>query len=112
MTEGGVVLTPLPQADGRLKPRPAILLRRMQPFDDWLVCGVSTQLHQEVPDFDDLIVPSDADFQTSGLKAASLIRLGYLAVLPVDHFLGILGSISQGRHVRLLARLSAFLAPS
>jgi len=111
MTEGGIVLTPLPQADGCLKPRPAVLLRRMQPFDDWLVCGVSTQLHHEVPDFDDLIVPSHADFTASGLKASSLIRLGYLAVLPADHFLGAIGSIAPTRHSRLLSRLSEFLAP-
>ena len=43
MTEGDVVLTPLPQADGRTKPRPAILLRKMPPFGDWLVCGVSPE---------------------------------------------------------------------
>ena len=76
MTEGDVVLTPLPQADGHTKPRPAILLRRMPPFGDWLICGVSTQLHQEVAGFDDVIEPSHSDFQRSGLKAVSVIRLG------------------------------------
>ena len=44
MTGGDVALTPLPQADGRTKPRPAILLRQMPPFGDWLICSVSTQL--------------------------------------------------------------------
>jgi len=37
---------PMPQADGRVKDRPCIALRRMPGFGDWLVCGVSTQLHQ------------------------------------------------------------------
>jgi mRNA interferase MazF len=37
MHEGDVGLTPLPQADGRIKPRPAILLRRMPPLGDWLI---------------------------------------------------------------------------
>src|SRR4051812_47730107 len=110
MTEGYVGLAPLPQADGRTKPRPAILLRRMPPFGDWLICGVSTQLHQEVAGFDDLIEPSDSDFRVSGLKAASVIRLGYLLVLPEDQFLGRLGSISRERHSRLLQRLAAFIA--
>lgn len=55
MSEGDVSLTPLPQADGRTKPRPVILLRQMPSFGDWLVCGVSTQLHQAVPDFDETI---------------------------------------------------------
>lgn len=110
MTEGDVALAPLPQADGRTKPRPAILLRRMAPFGDWLICGVSTQLHQALASFDDIIEPSHPDFRLSGLKAASVIRLGFLTVLPADHFLGILGSISRERHAKLLQRLSTFLA--
>ncbi len=109
MTEGDVALTPLPQADGRTKPRPAILLRKMPPFGDWLVCGVSTQLHQEGADFDEPIQPSHSDFRLSGLKAPSLIRLGYLVVLPAERLLGVLGSISSERHGRLLQRLAAFL---
>ena len=49
MNAGDVVLTPLPQSDGRVKNRPTIALRRMPGFGDWLLCGVSTQLHQEIP---------------------------------------------------------------
>jgi mRNA interferase MazF len=74
MKEGDVVLTPLPQANGQTKIRPAILLRQMPPFGDWLVCGLSTQLRQEVVGFDEIIEPSHPDFEMSGLKAASLIR--------------------------------------
>jgi mRNA interferase MazF len=110
MTEGDVALTPLPQADGSARPRPAILLRQMPPFGDWLICGVSTQLHQEVTGFDDIIEPAHPDFRRSRLKAASVIRLGFLTVLPADRFLGVLGSISPERHAKLLQRLSAFLA--
>jgi mRNA interferase MazF len=40
MNEGDIVFAPLPQADGRIKNRPAVLLRRLPPFGDWLVCGV------------------------------------------------------------------------
>jgi len=109
MTDGDVALTPLPQADGRTKARPAILLRRVPPFGDWLICGVSTQLHQAVIGFDDIIEPHHPDFRQSGLKAASVIRLGFLTVLPFDHFLGVLGSISHERHAKLLQRLSTFL---
>ncbi|MEO6244351.1 MAG: transcriptional regulator [Opitutaceae bacterium] len=110
MSEGDVALTPLLQADGRTKPRPVILLRRMPPFGDWLICGVSTQVHQAVAGFDDLIDPAQTDFLGSGLKSASVIRLGFLTVLPADHFLGALGSISRERHSRLRQRLAAFLA--
>lgn len=108
MTEGDVALAPLPQADGRAKPRPVLLLRQMPPFNDWLVCGVSTQLHQEAVGFDETITPAHIDFRRSGLKAPSLIRLGFLAVIPINRLLGILGSISPERHQRLLHRLGAF----
>jgi mRNA interferase MazF len=109
MTEGDVVLTPLPQADGQVKNRPAVVLRAMPPLGDLLVCGVSTQLRHETPGFDEVIRPDDPDFATSGLRAASLIRLGFLAVLPVSSFLGSIGSISSERHCRLVQRLSEYL---
>ena len=112
MKEGDVVLTPLAQADGQIKNRPAIILREMPPYGDFLVCGVSTQLHQEVAGFDDPIRPGDADFAASGLKAPSLIRLGFLAVLPASSLLGAIGSIEKVRHVRLLERLSNHLRPA
>ncbi len=109
MTEGDVVLTALPQADGLVKNRPAIVLRAMPPHGDLLVWGVSTQLHHETPGFDEVIRPGDPDFAASGLKAASLIRLGFLAALPVGSFLGSIGSIAPERHSRLLQRLSKYL---
>lgn len=109
MTEGDVVLTPVPQADGTTKNRPAVFLREMPPFKDLLVCGISTQLRQEVKAFDELISPSDADFTSSGLKQESLIRLGFLAVLPRNQVAGKIGSISSERHKRLLEKLSAYL---
>ena len=111
MTEGDVGLVPLPQADGRSKPRPAILLRQMPPFGDWLICGVSSQIRQQVIGFDEIIEPSHADFAGSGLKVASVIRLGFLTTMPADHLLGVLGSISRERHARLLDRLSRSLVP-
>jgi mRNA interferase MazF len=111
MKEGDIVLALLPQTDGRGKPRPAVVLRRMPGFGDLLVCGVSTQLRQQVPGFDETIEPSHPDFKTSGLKAPSLIRLGFLAVLPVNNFLGTIGSISGERHQRLLSRLCEHLYP-
>jgi mRNA interferase MazF len=109
MKEGDVILTPVPQADGAIKNRPAIILREMPPYRDLLVCGVSTQLNQQVKDFDELISPSDADFAASGLRSESLIRLGFLAVLPRSSIIGAMGSVSPRRHRRLLKRLSDYL---
>ena len=109
MNEGDIVLTPIPQTDGRLKNRPALYLREMPPYGDLLVCGISTQLHQLVPDFDELITVQESDFKTSGLVADSLIRLGFLAVLPRKNIAGSIGTVSSERHQRLLHRLSEYL---
>jgi mRNA interferase MazF len=109
MKEGDIILTPMPQADGKVKNRPAIYLREMPPFRDPLVCGISTQTHQLVPDFDELITSQDSDFAASGLLSDSLIRLGFLAVLPRRNVIGSIGSISNEQHKRLLRRLSEYL---
>jgi len=109
MKEGDIILTPIPQADGKVKNRPAIYLREMPPFRDVLVCGISTQTHQLAPDFDELITNQDIDFSTSGLVSDSLIRLGFLAVLPRRNVIGSIGSISSERLKRLLHRLSEYL---
>jgi mRNA interferase MazF len=83
----------------------------MPPFGDFLVCGISTQL-QHACALDEVISPNDSDFRDSGLKATSLIRLGYLAVLPRNEFKGRIGSVSSVRHQRILTRLAEFLRPT
>jgi len=109
MQEADVVLTPIPQADGTIKNRPVILLRELPPYRDFLVCGISTQLHQQVPGFDDIISPTDPDFAASGLRSQSLIRDSFLAVLPRNQIIGSIGAISSERHQRLLKTLSDYL---
>ncbi len=81
----------------------------MPGYGDLLVCGISTQLHQYVKGFDEIISPSDDDFKSSGLLSKSLIRLGFLAVLPRSRMLGSIGTISPERHRRLLNTLSDYL---
>jgi len=109
MKEGDIILTPLPQADGREKLRPALLLREMPPFGDFLVCGISSQLHQGVPEFDEWIETTDTDFAESGLLVSSVIRLGFLAILPKARIIGMIGHVSAERHEALLHRLSDYL---
>ena len=88
MKQGDVILASVSQADGKLKERPAIVLREMPLYGDFLVCGISTQLHQYTKDFDEIISPADEDFKSSSLLSKSLIRLGFLAVLPRSRILG------------------------
>ena len=105
------MLARLPQADGEAKVRPALVLRHLPPFGDLLLCGISSQLHQAVIGFDEVLMPSSADFAESGLRVASLVRLGYLVVLPRHQIKGALGIIPPDLHRRLLQRLSDFLKP-
>lgn len=109
MIEGDIVLTSVAQADGHIKRRPALLLRVLPPFGDFLICGISTQLHQQVIGFDEVISITDADFSTSGLKSSSLVRLGFLSILPRNQSLGAIGLISPERHKRLLQNLADHL---
>src|ERR1044072_2743159 len=109
MREGDVILTPIPQANGMIKNRPAVCLREMPPYKDMLVCGISTQLHQQVKGFDETITSGDSDFATSGVLADSLVRLGFLTLLSRKNIVGSIGAISHERHQRLLKTLSTHL---
>ncbi len=84
----------------------------MPGYGDILVCGVSTQLRQTISGFDEVIVAGDEDFASSGLLADSVIRLGFLAVLPRRVVIGSIGDISIERYSRLIDRLARYLRES
>ncbi len=109
MKEADIILTPIAQRDGHMKNRPALVLREMPKYKDFLVCGISSQLKQYVDNFDEIIEPQDPDFAGSGLITKSLIRLSFLAVIPRTNIIGSIGSISSERHQRLLKNLSGYL---
>ena len=109
MKEADIALASLPQTVGARKNRPVLILREMPPFGDFLVCGVSSQTHQAVAGFDEVVRTSDGDFAASGLRCDSVIRLGYLAVMPGQRMMGALGAIESARHERLLRNLANHL---
>ena len=106
MREASIVLVALPQANGQVKPRPALVLRAMPPFGDLLVAGISSQLQQLVVGFDELLVPAVPAFGATGLRVPSIVRLGFLTVVGPTKILGELGSIMPELHQQLLVRLS------
>ena len=108
---GQIVLFQFPQTDlGAGKLRPALLLGRLLgEFDDWLVCMVSSQVHHYVAGFDEVLNEGDPDFKESGLKGASLIRTGRIAVVSSEVLLGSIGQISDERLNRIKQRLSDWL---
>ncbi len=94
MTPGDVVLIPLVQfAGGPPKLRPALVLSALPgPYQSLLVCGISTQLHQQQPDWDELIQPGDADFPSSGLRRGSIVRLSYLHSTDPNEVSGVIAA--------------------
>jgi mRNA interferase MazF len=109
---GQVVIFRFPQTDleeGNL--RPALLLGKLPGnYDDWLICMISSQTHQYVEGFDEIVQEGDKDFGESGLKVTSVIRIGRLAVVSGEILLGAIGQVSKERLDRVKKHLSDWLA--
>ena len=111
---GQVVLFRFPLTDlaeGKL--RPALLINEAPGlYDDWLICMVSSQLHQQIEGFDELIEEGDSDFQKSGLKKTSVVRISRLAVVEGDVLEGRIGRINSDRMQRIQRRLADWIGRS
>lgn len=95
-------------AEGGLKLRPAICLRRLPPsYHDFLVCGISSQITRRESDFD-VVVGSTID-SVNLTAEQSVIRLGFLGRVGTREVVGHIGSISVPRHRLLLKKLSEYL---
>jgi mRNA interferase MazF len=105
---GQVVVFRFPQTDleeGKL--RPALLLGKLPgEYDDWLICMISSQTHQYISGFDEIVNEGDKDFGESGLKVTSVIRIGRLAVVSGEILLGAIGQISSERLNRVKKHLA------
>jgi mRNA interferase MazF len=71
---------------------------------------VSSQTHHLIAGFDEMVQEDDSDFRESGLKVASVIRVGRLAVVSGEILLGAIGQISNERLGRIKKHLSDWLA--
>jgi mRNA interferase MazF len=107
ISEGQIVLFRFPQADqkdGKL--RPALVLRKLPgKFDDWLICMISSQLHQVIPELDEVIDSEEPDFRKTGLKQSSLIRISRLAVVNREILIGKLGVVDANRLIKIKTNL-------
>jgi len=108
---GQIVVFGFPQTNLRQgKLRPVLLIAKVPGrFDDWLTCAISTQLHQAVDGFDEIISENDPDYAASGLKIDSLIRVGRLGVLEGALFEGAIGTITPKRLKKIKSRLADWL---
>jgi mRNA interferase MazF len=71
-------------------------------YGDYLVCGLSSQLHQYQAGFDEMLMP-DAQ---NGLRLTSVIRLGFLDTLPASQIIGQLGDVPDSLLTTLRQRLA------
>ncbi|MBE0509758.1 MAG: type II toxin-antitoxin system PemK/MazF family toxin [Chromatiales bacterium] len=109
---GDVALTPFPYTDlSGAKLRPVLLLQEAPGGnDDWLVCMISTQLHQAVAGFDELLQAEDDDYVSSGLKSPSVLRLSRLALLHGSLMPGAIGRIGMSRLHRVRCRIAEWVS--
>lgn len=106
--EGKIVLVVFPQ-DSSQKRRPALVLREFPKYGDLLICAISTQTGQYISGFDLLLNSTHPDFPNSGLKAASVCRLGVLSMVPINSIAGTIGQIQSQTHTNLLKNLAGYL---
>jgi mRNA interferase MazF len=111
MSPGDVILIALPQVGGvSPKLRPALVLALLPgPFQNVLICGISTQLQNVQREWDELLRADDSDFADSGLHRDSAIRLSYLYAADKREIVGTIGRIDPNRLRRLCARLAGLL---
>ena len=74
----------------------------MPPFGDWLVCGITSQLQNRVEKFDLMLSEDDPDFKETGLVRTSLIRPGFMAVIPENVIEETIGKISDLKYNGLI----------
>lgn len=109
--EGQVVLFKFPQTDQTIgKLRPALVIRKLPSLhDDWLICMISSQLSQQISEFDEIIKEEDSDFLQSGLKTSSVVRITRLAVVNKSVLLGSIGNIRLERLEAIKKKLSEWI---
>ncbi len=97
MVPGDVILTRLPAAPGRLGGiRPALVVGEMPGyFPSILICGISSKVARSDPEWDVTIQGDDPSFATSGLRTASVVRPFWLATLPLDAPVAMIGRVDR-----------------
>ncbi len=109
MNGGDIILIDLLQSDGSYKLRPALILKQLPKYNDFLVCGISSQISQYIKGFDEILNEHNKNFTDTGLHTTSVIRLFFLAVVQNERLAGKIGKIQVALYKDMLHRLSNFL---
>ncbi len=110
MRRGDIALAVLPQTDGEEKSRPVLLLGQLPGYGDWLVLGISSQVAKAVDDWDLKLDPTLPEFRDTGLKAQSIVRLGFVATIPSARIRGVIGALPKPSIEVIARRLGDFIA--
>ena len=111
MKPGDIVLIRFPQTDlliGKLRPALVVAIAPGR-HADLLLALISSRTYQTVPQFDEIIDPSDSDYAVTGLKVRSVVRLARLANVETSVINARLGNISSKRLRQIRKRLTDWL---
>ncbi len=109
MKEGDIVKAFIQQADGEIKPRPAVLIKKLPYFDDWLICGISRKTYAVHKGFDIVITNNSKEFSQTGLDFDMVVRAGWLHNFRESKIEGSLGSLTSERLKELKANITRFI---
>jgi mRNA interferase MazF len=76
-----------------------------------LLCGISSQITNFLPNWDEFIDASDPDYIASGLHQPSIVRLSYLYAADPAETAGTIGAIDPARLDLLQTRLARQIKP-
>jgi mRNA interferase MazF len=96
IAKGDIILVPFPFTDlSETKLRPAVVLWVDPKGQDVTLCFISSQSIDQVTDDEFVILPSDEEFEQTGLKSPSKVRVARIVTLErslLQRRLGQLGS--------------------
>jgi mRNA interferase MazF len=111
MNPGDIVLIRFPQTDlqaGKLRPALVVAIAPGR-HTDLLLALITSHTAQAVPQFDEIIDSSDADYAATGLKVRSAVRLARLATVEPTVINARLGHIALDRLQQIKRRLANWL---
>ncbi len=95
MNKGDIVLVKFPFSDiFSKKLRPALIMAEESKFKDFILAFITTQFDQKEK-YDIILTADSRDFQKTGLKRESLLKLNKLTTLNKKMIVGKIGSLSN-----------------
>jgi mRNA interferase MazF len=106
--KGKFVLLPFPFTDlTKAKLRPALII--FESTKDVIVSFISSKIPDTILDTEILLTVNNKDFQLSGLKVDSVIKLDKIATILKDLIIGEIGEVGNDLRKEVNAKLSKIL---